>query len=324
MMSLETFEKKKIIFVFTKEGEKIAFQNENLIVKDHTGEIKLQSTCYRIFAVMIVGNITITSVLIEKSHKFGFPIFLMTQNMRTIDVIGHGTEGNFILNRKQYDYTALGVARHIVENKIHNQMDTLNLQRGKDNQLRSDVKKLQEYAESARVYEGDIKGLMGIEGSASRVYFRNNFDMPGWTGRKPKIKGDFINSTLDIGYTILFNMVDALLRLYGFDTYIGVYHREFYKRKSLVCDMVEPFRPLIDWQVRKAVHLGQCKQEDFNVANGRHLLTIEKNKDYTSFLVKPLLNNKSEMFNYFKSYYRAFIKGKPIAEFPTFRIGDDC
>ena len=324
MMSLETFEKKKIIFVFAKEGEKIAFQNENLIVKDHAGEIKLQSTCYRIFAVMIIGNITITSVIIEKSHKFGFPIFLMTQNLRTIDVIGHGTEGNFILNRKQYDYSELGVARHIVENKIHNQMDTLNLQRGKDSQLRSDVKKLQEYAENAREYKGDIRGLMGIEGSASRIYFRNNFDVPGWTGRKPKIKGDFINSTLDIGYTILFNMVDAMLRLYGFDTYIGVYHREFYKRKSLVCDMVEPFRPLIDWQVRKAVHLGQCKEEDFNVSNGRHLLTIEKNKDYTAFLIKPLINNKGEMFNYFRSYYRAFIKGKPIEEFPTFRIGDDC
>ena len=51
---------------------------------------------------------------------------------------------------------------------------------------------------------------------------------------------------MDIGYTYLFNFIDALLRLYGFDTYLGFYHKEFYQRKSLVCDVVEPFRCIID------------------------------------------------------------------------------
>ena len=319
MMSVDTFEKKQIIFVFTRDGDKISFSNDNLVVRNG-GEVRLQSTCYRIFALFIVGDVTITSGLIQRSRKFGFPIFLMTTSLRAYDVIGHRTEGNFILRKIQYDYEGLDIAKHIVENKIHNQIQTLNLQRWKDSGMQADISSLEHYAESVRTLNGDFRELMGIEGAASRIYFRSNFNIKGWSGRRPKIKSDFINSTLDIGYTVLFNLTDAMLGLYGFDVYKGVYHKEFYMRKSLVCDMVEPFRPLIDWQVRKAVNLRQCKPEDFNVSNGRYLLDISKNKDYVEFLMKPLLASKERMFHYYQDFYRAFMKHRPVSDFPTFRI----
>ena len=322
MMSVDTFNKKQIIFVFTREGDKISFSNDNLVVKNGD-EIRLQSTCYRIFALFIVGDLTITSGIIQRSKKFGFPIFLMTASFRTYDIIGHKTEGNYVLRKIQYDYDRLDIAKHIVENKIRNQIDTVKLQRWKDDRMRADISSLERYAESVRSFDGDLRELMGIEGSASRIYFRNNFSMEAWTGRRPKIKSDFINSTLDIGYTLLFNFIDAMLELYGFDTYKGVYHREFYMRKSLVCDMVEPFRPLIDWQVRKSVNLGQCKPEDFNVSNGRYLLDISKNKDYVGFLMKPLLESKEPVFEYFQEFYRALMKHKPISDYPVFRIKEE-
>ena len=323
MMSADAFDKKQMLFVFTRDGDKISFSNDNIVVKDGDGNIRHQSTCYRIFALFIVGDITITSGIIQRSRKFGFPIFLMNGSFRTYDVIGHRTEGNFILRKLQYDYDGLDIAKQIVKNKIDNQIATLNLQRWKNNEMRADISSLERYAASVNIFDGDLKGLMGIEGSASRIYFRNNFDMDAWSGRKPKIKSDFINTTLDIGYTVLFNFVDAMLGLYGFDTYKGVYHREFYMRKSLVCDMVEPFRPLIDWQVRKAINLGQCKPEDFIISNGRSLLDISKNKDYLGFLMKPLLASKERIFLYFQSFYRAFMKHKPASEFPVFRIADE-
>ena len=95
-----------------------------------------------------------------------------------------------------------------------------------------------------------------------------------------------------------------MLNLYGFDTYYGVLHREFYMRKSLVCDLVEPFRPLIDWQVRKSINLGQIKEEHFNNVNGRFLLDIQYNKHYVKMLSKPLMDNKDRIFTYVQSYYR--------------------
>jgi len=320
MMSVDDFKMKQTVFVFTRDGEKVAFSNDNLVVRSADDKIRFQCTCYRIYALFIVGNITITSGIIQRSHKFGFPIILMSSSLKTYDYIGHRTEGNFLLREAQYSYNDIELAKHVVIDKLHNQAETLDLQRGKDNDLRCAISTIKGFESDVWTFSGDYKGLMGIEGNAAKVFFRNNFNMGTWAGRKPKIKSDYINSTLDIGYTILFNVVDTMLNLYGFDTYRGIYHREFYMRKSLTCDLMEPFRPLIDWQVRKAINLGQCKPEDFNESNGRYLLDISKNKDYIGFLMKPLLDNKEAMFRYFQSYYRAFMKGKAAVDFPTFRL----
>ena len=45
--------------------------------------------------------------------------------------------------------------------------------------------------------------VMGLEGNAAKVYFPRMFDNVKWSGRKPRIKSDYINVTLDIGYTCL-------------------------------------------------------------------------------------------------------------------------
>ena len=89
-------------------------------------------------------------------------------------------------------------------------------------------------------------------------------------------------------------------------------------RKSLVCDLVEPFRVIIDFQVRKSINLGQFKEDDFNEVNGAYLLKWTANKKYISILTGALLERKSEIFLYIQSYYRAFMKSKPSSEFPIF------
>ena len=42
--------------------------------------------------------------------------------------------------------------------------------------------------------------------------------------------------------------------------------KEFYMRKSLVCDLVEPLRPIIDQQVKKSINLKKLwKTKPFGV-----------------------------------------------------------
>lgn len=273
MMNINEFEKKQLIFVFLNQRERVSFSNDNIIVKDPDGSIKHQSTCYRILAVIIVGHISVTSGLIQRAHKFGFPIILMTVSMRVYDYIGGRMEGNVLLRRHQYNYNDSALAKHILLNKIRNQRKSLNSQREKTECLKEAITQLDHYISALQNTDSmDTQEYLGYEGSAARVYFKHHFNNVNWIGRKPRIKLDYINSTLDIGYTILFNYIDVLLNIYGFDTYCGVLHREFYKRKSLVCDIVEPFRPLIDKQVKKAINLGQCKEEDFAQINNKYLL----------------------------------------------------
>ena len=93
-----------------------------------------------------------------------------------------------------------------------------------------------------------------------------------WMGRYPRTKIDKNNLLLDMGYTFLFHFLEALLLLYGFDIYEGFYHRRFYQRKSLVCDIEEPFRAIIDEAMRKSFNLGQIKNSDFGFTNGQYFL----------------------------------------------------
>ena len=49
MLNANDFKKKQIVFLFTNEGDKLSFLNDNIIVKNKEGGIKYQSTCYRLF-----------------------------------------------------------------------------------------------------------------------------------------------------------------------------------------------------------------------------------------------------------------------------------
>ncbi len=99
-------------------------------------------------------------------------------------------------------------------------------------------------------------------------------------------------------------------------------HKQFYMRKSLVCDMIEPFRPVVDIQVKKSINLKQIKDEDFLLINSQYRLKWEKSASYVQFLMNPIITLKDEIFVYIQGYYRAFMKGLPSVEFPIFDIGD--
>lgn len=318
MMTLPDFEKKQIIFVFLIQGEKVSFNNDNLIVTDKDNRIKLQTTCYRIFMLCIVGSFTLTSGIIQRSHKFSFPIYLMTGSLKVYDKLGAKMEGNVVLRRLQYKYDSLDLAVSIVSNKIHNQLAVLESRRKKSDELCLTISKIKNKITELNSFDSGLHELLSIEGNVAKIYFKHQFDNVDWKGRKPRIKADYVNAALDIGYSILFNMIESLLDVFGFDVYCGVLHREFYLRKSLVCDLIEPFRVLIDNQVRKSINLGQFKEDDFDLINSSYKLKWACNKKYIPIFLTALLEHKKDIFNYVQSYYRAFMKGKNASEFPSY------
>ncbi len=319
MITAPDFNKKQIVFVLFNEGEKLAFSNDNLVVKNADGKIKFQCTCYRVFLVYIVGHCSLTSVIIQKAKKFGFFLALMTPGFRMYALIGAEKDGNTLLKKKQYQYEELDIAKHIIENKIQNQAAVLSLNRKPSEAVKETIEMLNTY--SCKIpFVNTINELMAYEGLSSKLYFKNHFNNICWHGRQPRVKKDVVNSVLDIGYTLLFAFVDSLLSSYGFDTFCGVLHTQFYMRKSLVCDIVEPFRPLVDAQIKKSINLKQIKDDDFILINGQYKLKWEKSADYIQFLMKPIMDNKDDMFSYIQDYYRAFMKGLSADDFPLFEI----
>lgn len=318
MLSVNDFSNKQILFLQTKEGQKLSFLNDNVVIKDADNKIICQATCYKLFAVFIVGNITITSGLIQRSKKFGFAIVFMTTSFRPYQTISAFAESNIALRKNQYNYNDLSVAKEITKNKIINQRFMLMSIRNKTDDLKYTVSCIDKYINSVDKCDS-IQSIMGVEGCASKLYFKNYFDNVIWKGRKPRIKFDMTNALLDIGYTILFSYIDSLLSLFGFDRYLGVLHQQFYMRKSLVCDFVEPFRVIIDKSVKKGINLGQFKEKDFEIYDGKWCLKYKKSADYSKVFITEILKYKEEIYIYIRNVYRCFMRNQ-YNSFPQWRL----
>jgi len=319
MLSFPDFEKKRIVVVFATEGQKFAIQNDNLVVKDQDEKIILQDTCYRVLSLWVIGNCSITSALLKKSKRHGFPIFHLGGNFRMIGIWNSATEGNFLLRYKQYQFSSKEIAKRLVLNKISNQLALMKEIRKKDTLDTIAIEQITKHQQKIDTTT-EWKEILGVEGIASKVFFSAYFKEMNWQGRQPRAKMSTLNVLMDIGYTFLFYWVENMLCLYGFDLYKGVYHQNFYQRKSLVCDIIEPFRCIIDKQLRKSYNLVQIKEDDFILLRNQYQLKHEKSKEYTRWILLAIIEHKEAIYYYCRDYYRAFISEKAIENYPYFDI----
>lgn len=278
------------------DGDKLSFSNDNIVIKDLNNKVKNQMTFHLLFSIFVVGGYTLTSKLVEEAKKYGVSIYLLNTSLKPVGEFSSALESNTILRKKQYLLSnELDISKKIIKNKINNQKEALK-------RIRNNHKDLNKYLLKIDKVK-TIEELMGIEGMCAKLYFNNMFDKIAWKRRAPRTKEDIVNFLLDIGYTFLFNFVDANLKMYGFDLYKGNLHQEFYKRKSLVCDLVEPFRPLVDLKVRKMFNLNQIDTGDFIYKNGMYSLKINCNQKYSSEFLKLIYENRNIIFEYIKKYY---------------------
>ncbi len=56
MMSHTDFSKEQILILMTKKGQKLSFRNDNVVITDSNDKVIHQSTCYRLFAIFIIGH----------------------------------------------------------------------------------------------------------------------------------------------------------------------------------------------------------------------------------------------------------------------------
>jgi len=322
MLDIKDFDAKQIIIALCSYGEKIQIQNDNIVIRDSEGKIKCQATCYRLFSIFVIGQTSITTALIDRSKKFGFSIVFFTMSFKVYEVIGFKRDSNTLLRMKQYSYDSLNIAKHIIINKIDNQKNLISLFRNKSEEEKDAISTLEQYKEGIE-FSKNINELMAYEGLASKAFFMNYFRNIGWDSRRPRIKSDYINSSLDIGYTVLFAYVEAILNIYGFDLYKGVLHTLFYMRKSLVCDIIEPFRCIVDKQTLKSINLGQIKESDFIINNHRYELEWKSSAKYVSIYLQAILEHKHSIFLYIRQYYRSFIRSLDEDKYPNFKIKDE-
>lgn len=324
MFTNKDIQYKSVFVINCLDKRALRVSNGELLLEEvHDNERKTLTKMpfQKMLALFVIGHITITTPLIEKCKKFNVCLCVMKQNLRSVFFFGESAEANYLLRQKQYalDKNDITIAKALVNNKIANQLSLLKNTRRKDSLTIDAISLCRENLMNVtRIQNSET--LLGLEGSSAHVFFAAYYQDFGWQQRRPRLKCDAINAALDIGYTILFNYIESFARMFGFDLYVGVYHRLWFKRKSLICDLVEPFRCIIDQQMRKSWNLGQIKESDFDFIKGEYRLKLEKNGDYCRLFYTPLVGYKKEIFNYIQGYYRSFMKGTDWNEYPVFEV----
>lgn len=79
------------------------------------------------------------------------------------------------------------------------------------------------------------------EAHAARVYFQSLFGV-GFSRDIDCVENDALN----YGYAVLLSMVNREIVSRGYLTQCGICHRNEYNEFNLACDLMEPFRPVVD------------------------------------------------------------------------------
>ncbi len=201
---------------------------------------------------------------------------------------------NVFLRRDQFrraeevDF-CLHVSREVVATKIRNQRTMLQRNHVEPSALA--LARLKTLAEHTRT-AASIETLLGIEGTAARLYFEQfagmikvdegedapTFDFRQRNRRPPR---DPVNALLSLAYSLLAKDLVFICAAVGFDPFIGLYHQPRFGRPALALDLMEGFRPLIaDSAVLTAINSRMVAPRDFMRAGNSVALSTSGRKGF--------------------------------------------
>ncbi|HUX65903.1 MAG TPA: CRISPR-associated endonuclease Cas1 [Terriglobales bacterium] len=249
-------------------------EKETLVQEARLGELS---------QVNLFGNVQISTQALQSFCAAEIPVCYFSQGGYFYGITSGLNSRNVMLRRTQFraaenPAVALELARMLVNGKIRNQRTLL--QRNHTEPPALALRQLKQLAESALLAPSQ-ESLLGLEGSAARLYFENfagmlkpddeteaepaaadlRFDFNSRNRRPPR---DPVNALLSLAYSLLAKDLTVTCQAMGFDAYWGFYHQPRFGRPALALDLMEPFRPLIaDSAVLSAINTRMVTPADF-------------------------------------------------------------
>lgn len=147
----------------------------------------------------------------------------------------HDTGLKFRNQIKWNAHTKKFVWAEIVREKICGQIAVL------DEFEKENIALLREYANE--IEPGDTTNR---EGHAAKVYFNSLFGIDF-----SRSSDNNINAALNYGYSIILSAFAREITANGYATQLGIFHDNMFNQFNFACDLMEPFRPFIDYTVMK-------------------------------------------------------------------------
>ncbi|MEM4710155.1 MAG: CRISPR-associated endonuclease Cas1 [Candidatus Diapherotrites archaeon] len=309
----------------SKKGQRIVISQKN---------IKKEFAIYKIDALLIeCRGISISSDLIKELQKEKINILFCDRD-KPIAFINY-LEKNPLLTKElllMSESKKILIIRELITKKINGQMEVLKSLKKTEliKNLDEEEKKFQKIKENLLTlnenFETQKSTIFSLEAEFAQNYWRKLSEaIPpeyNFITREKRQARDALNCSLNYGYAILTaNTLNCCIKA-GLDPTIGILHSIQEGRKSLVFDIMEPFRPIID---RTIITLFTKKifdlEQDFNynefllsksgkekvatqvlntlkkdcIINNKNMLT-EKAILYTCYTLRDFITNKKNYF----------------------------
>lgn len=262
----------------TEQGAYVGIRGGRLtITKD--GDRLADARLIDISQLSLFGNVQVSAQCLGELWARGIPVLWFTFG-GWLRGWATGEPSKYVeLRRRQVAVHAQGgqgIARAMIIGKIKN-CRTL-LRRNARTDVSGTLSRLGLIAQQAR-RTTRFDELLGVEGSAARLYFADfttmisnerysmvaDFDRNGRERRPPP---DLLNCLLSFCYSLLIKDLVAVCLGVGLDPYLGVYHRPRFGRPALALDLAEEFRPLIaDSTVINALNNGEIGEQHVSRKN---------------------------------------------------------
>ncbi|MFD2654667.1 type II CRISPR-associated endonuclease Cas1 [Gracilibacillus thailandensis] len=222
--------------------DQLSLQLDNLKVKKSDDELKIPLR--DIFAI-IIEDLTckLTSRLMIELSKNNILVLLCNQKYLPECVIqpvtGHALQFRQMMKQLNWTHDLKGILwKEIIQRKIINQAEVMRRNYIEKNR----IAKLNELA--TKVENQDTSN---VEGQAARIYFNSFFDENYTRSNQNYIE----NAALNYGYAIAHSAIARTIVAKGLISGLGIYHRGERNPHNLASDIIEPFRPIIDYFVVK-------------------------------------------------------------------------
>jgi CRISPR-associated protein Cas1 len=271
-------------------GARVGRRGEELVIELRDGSkesVQIGNTSH----VALFGAVQVSTQALQELCRRGVTISYLSSGGWLYGVTRGPDHKHVELRRLQFAAAAdparcLGLARRFTVVKIRNGRTLIRRNAADAQQVERALDRLRELAEAAGRAES-LATLLGLEGTAARVYFEawggllrppgagaageRGFDFEGRNRRPPR---DPVNALLSFGYAMLVRDMVIALASVGFDPHLGFYHQPRYGRPALALDLMEEFRPLVvDSVVLSLVNTGALGPSDFVRRGGAVALT---------------------------------------------------
>ena len=167
------------------------------------------------------------------------------------------------------------------------------------------IKSKQHNLVASYIDEVTIGDKTNREGHAAKVYFNALFGKGFVRGNNDKI-----NVSLNYGYAILLSTISKEIVNNGYLTQLGIHHKNEFNPYNLACDLMEPFRVIID----NFVYYNSDRELDtklkLDIVNIFNNTYSYNNKKYTlKDIIELYVKNTLDTFNCDKEYKEFIYEG---------------